>query len=44
MDGHDRGEALFLIGKGARFQPMIECRFATGELGNVMLGSKRFRS
>jgi hypothetical protein len=43
MDNDDRGEALFLIGEGARFQPMIECRLAAGEFGNIMGGSQRFR-
>lgn len=41
---HNHREAFFLIGKGARFQPMIERQLATGELGNVMRGRERFRS
>lgn len=44
MDNHDRREALFLIGEGSRFQPVIECRVTAGEFGNVMGRGKRFRN
>jgi len=43
MNDEDSGEALLLIGEGACFQPVIECRLAAGEFGNIMSGSERFR-
>jgi len=36
------GEALLLIGEGARLQPVVKSRLATGELGHIVSGGKRF--
>ena len=44
VDNEDRRETLFLIGKRARLQPMIERRLAVGELGDIMCSRERFGS
>lgn len=43
---HDKNcrEALFLIGKGSRLQPVIERRLAAGEGDDIMRGRQRFGS
>lgn len=44
VNDENGGKTLLLIGKGARLQPVIERRLATGEFGNIMRGGERFGS
>lgn len=44
MDHENGGKAFLLIGKGARLQPVIERRLATGEFGYIMRGGEQFGS
>ncbi|SHM60486.1 hypothetical protein SAMN05444389_1174 [Paracoccus solventivorans] len=42
MNDENGSEALLLIGKGARLQPVGKSLLATGELGHIVSGGKRF--
>lgn len=44
LDDENRGETFFLIGKRARFQPMIKCRLAAGKFGDIVRRRKRLWS
>lgn len=42
MHHENSGEALLLVGEGARSQPVVKRGLATGELGYIVSGGKRF--